>query len=41
MANPDPMGGSAMGGSAPVDPLSGAPTAPTPLQTVSGRFSSS
>ena len=37
MANPDPMGGSAMGGSAPVDPLSGAPTAPTPLQTVSGK----
>ena len=37
MANPDPMGGSAMGGSAPVDPLSGAPTTPTPLQTVSGK----
>lgn len=37
MANPDPMGGSALGGSAPVDPLSGAPTAPTPLQTVSGK----
>jgi hypothetical protein len=37
MANPDPMGGSAMGGSAPVDPLSGAPTAPTQLQTVSGK----
>ena len=32
MANPDPMGGSA-----PVDPLSGAPTTPTPLQTVSGK----
>jgi len=31
------MGGSAMGGSAPVDPLSGAPTTPTPLQTVSGK----
>jgi hypothetical protein len=26
-----------MGGSAPVDPLSGAPTTPTPLQTVSGK----
>ena len=37
MANPDPMGGSAMGGSAPVDPLSGAPTTPPPLQTVSGK----
>ena len=37
MANPDPMDGSAMGGSAPVDPLSGAPTTPTPLQTVSGK----
>lgn len=37
MANSDPMGGSAMGGSAPVDPLSGAPTTPTPLQTVSGK----
>lgn len=38
MANPDPMGGSAMGGSAPVDPLSGAaPATPTPLQTVSGK----
>ena len=37
MANPDPMGGSALGGSAPVDPLSGAPTTPTPLQTVSGK----
>jgi len=37
MANPDPMGGSAMGGSAPVDPISGAPTTPTPLQTVSGK----
>ena len=37
MGNPDPMGGSAMGGSAPVDPLSGAPTTPTPLQTVSGK----
>jgi len=37
MANPDPMGGSAMGGSAPVDPLSGTPTTPTPLQTVSGK----
>ena len=37
MANPDPMGGSAMGGSAPVDPLSGAPITPTPLQTVSGK----
>ena len=37
VANPDPMGGSAMGGSAPVDPLSGAPTTPTPLQTVSGK----
>jgi hypothetical protein len=38
MANPtDPMGGSAMGDSAPVDPLSGAPTTPTPLQTVSGK----
>ena len=37
MANPDPMGGSTMGGSAPVDPLSGAPTTPTPLQTVSGK----
>lgn len=37
MANPDPMGGSAMGGSAPIDPLSGAPTTPTPLQTVSGK----
>ena len=37
MANPDPMGGSAKGGSAPVDPLSGAPTTPTPLQTVSGK----
>jgi len=37
MANPDPMGGSAMGGSSPVDPLSGAPTTPTPLQTVSGK----
>jgi hypothetical protein len=37
MANPDPMGGSAMGGTAPVDPLSGAPTTPTPLQTVSGK----
>ena len=37
MANPDPMGGSAMEGSAPVDPLSGAPTTPTPLQTVSGK----
>ena len=35
MANPiDPMGGSAPTGSAPVDPLSGAPT---PLQTVSGK----
>jgi hypothetical protein len=32
MANSDPMGGSA-----PVDPLSGAPTTPTPLQTVSGK----
>jgi len=33
MANPDPMGGSA-----PVDPLSGAPTpAASPLQTVSGK----
>ena len=32
MATPDPMGGSA-----PVDPLSGAPTTPTPLQTVSGK----
>jgi hypothetical protein len=32
MANPDPMDGSA-----PVDPLSGAPTTPTPLQTVSGK----
>ena len=37
MGNSDPMGGSAMGGSAPVDPLSGAPTTPTPLQTVSGK----
>jgi hypothetical protein len=37
IANPDPMGGSAMGGAAPVDPLSGAPTTPTPLQTVSGK----
>ena len=37
MANPDPMGGSALGGSAPVDPLSGAPATPTPLQTVSGK----
>ena len=37
LSNPDPMGGSAMGGSAPVDPLSGAPTTPTPLQTVSGK----
>lgn len=38
MANAtDPMGGSAMGGSAPVDPLSGAPTTPPPLQTVSGK----
>ena len=37
MANPDPMGGSAMGGSAPIDPLSGAPATPTPLQTVSGK----
>ena len=37
MATPDPMGGSAMGGSAPVDPLSGAPATPTPLQTVSGK----
>ena len=37
MANPDPMGGSALGGSAPVDPLSGAPVTPTPLQTVSGK----
>ena len=37
MANPDPMGGSAMGGSAPIDPLSGAPGTPTPLQTVSGK----
>ena len=37
MANPDPMGGSAIGGSAPVDPLSGAPTTPPPLQTVSGK----
>jgi opacity protein-like surface antigen len=37
MANQDPMSGSAMGGSAPVDPLSGAPTTPTPLQTVSGK----
>ncbi len=26
-----------MGGAAPVDPLSGAPTTPTPLQTVSGK----
>ena len=32
MANSDPMGGSS-----PVDPLSGAPTTPTPLQTVSGK----
>ncbi len=37
MANADPMGGSALGGSAPVDPLSGAPATPTPLQTVSGK----
>ena len=37
MANPDPMGGSALGGSAPIDPLSGAPATPTPLQTVSGK----
>ena len=37
MANSDPMGGSTMGGSAPVDPLSGATTTPTPLQTVSGK----
>ena len=38
LSNPDPMGGSAMGGSAPVDPLAGSPTPPaSPLQTVSGK----
>ena len=38
LSNPDPMGGSAMGGSAPADPLSGSPMPPSsPLQTVSGK----